>query len=86
LDVSSFADYQHGTHRQHAPGHEVIQPGPHPQAPVVPLHAANLTIGVAFLSAWRLAAPCRWVCALAWMAIVPSTNAVAVKIIVSFRI
>jgi hypothetical protein len=64
----------------------VTQPGPQPQPPVVPLHTASLTIGVAFFSAWRLEAPRCWFCALACTAMAPSTNAAAVKVIVSFRI
>ena len=43
--------YQQGTHRQQRGAQALIQPGPQPQPPVMPLHAACFTIGVAFLSA-----------------------------------
>src|SRR5579872_6705269 len=43
-------------------------------------------IGVAFLSAWRLAAPHCCCCAPAGTAIAPSTSATAVKVMVNFRI
>jgi hypothetical protein len=44
-----------------------------------------VTIGVAFLSAWMLAAPRCWFCALACKTMVPSKSAAAVKVIVTFR-
>jgi len=78
---------QQGTHRQQraAPPHALTNPAPQPQRPVLPLHAACLTIGVMFLRfARKPAAPDAWVCALAVMAIVPSTSTAAVKAIVSF--
>ena len=83
----SSAVYQQGTHLQHPRGaHALIQPGPHPQAPVPPLHAASLTISVAFLSAWSVSAPRSWLCAPAVMVIVASTSAVVAKVKVNFRI
>jgi hypothetical protein len=47
---------------------------------VYPLHAASLTIGLAFLSACMLAAP---FCASACKAIPPSTSIAAVNVIMS---
>jgi hypothetical protein len=44
-----------------------------------------MTIGVAFLSAWMLAAPRCWFCALACKAMIPSKSTAAVKVIVTFR-
>jgi hypothetical protein len=82
----SSAAYQQGTHRQQRGAHALIQPGPEPQPPVMPLHAACFTIGVAFLRAWMLAAPRCSVCALADMAIVPSASAAAANVIESLLI
>jgi hypothetical protein len=76
--------YQQGTQRQQRGAQALIQPGPQPQPPVMPLHAACFTIGVAFLSAWMLAAPRCSFCALAGKVMAPNTSAAEAKVMVSF--
>jgi hypothetical protein len=78
--------HQHGTHRQQRGRQALTQPGPHPQAPVLPLQAAGWTIELAFLSDWRQAAPRCAFCALAGKAATPTMSAAAAKVIDSFRI
>jgi hypothetical protein len=76
---------QQGTHRQQRSRHALIHPGPQPQPPVQPRHAACVTMGVAFFSALPgQMAPRFTFCALACEAMAPRISAAAVKVIMSF--
>src|SRR5262249_51559740 len=77
--------YPHGRQWQQLGAHELTNPGPQPHLPVVPSHAARMTIDVAFFSLGMQVAP-RCCCALAANTVAPSTNTIPVKVSASFRI